>query len=47
MTLPDKQLVARQNRDTLYSTALFDLNAQAVTIALPDAGKRSVTAVQN
>ena len=28
------------NRDTLYSSALFDLDAGPVTITLPDAGKR-------
>ena len=39
----DKQLVPRQNRDTLYSTAVFDLDAGAVTITLPDAGKRFMT----
>jgi hypothetical protein len=32
----DKQLVIRMNRDTLYSSAVFDLNAGPVTIALPD-----------
>ncbi len=36
----DKQNVIRMNRDTLYSEAVFDLDAGAVTIALPDAGKR-------
>jgi len=39
----DKQLVPRQNRDTLYSTAVFDLDAGPVTIKLPDAGKRFMT----
>ena len=28
------------NRDTLYSTAVFDLDAGPVTITLPNAGKR-------
>jgi hypothetical protein len=41
----DKQLVARQNRDTLYSTAVFDMTAGDVTIALPDAGKRFMTLI--
>jgi hypothetical protein len=41
----DNQLVARQNRDTLYSTAVFDLNAGDVTITLPDAGKRFMTLI--
>ncbi|HEV7260649.1 MAG TPA: DUF1254 domain-containing protein [Bosea sp. (in: a-proteobacteria)] len=36
----DHQLVIRLNRDTLYSSALFDLDAGPVTITLPDAGKR-------
>ena len=33
----------RPNRDTLYSLAVFDLDAGPVTIALPDAGKRFMT----
>ncbi|WP_342315947.1 DUF1254 domain-containing protein [Lysobacter sp. FW306-1B-D06B] len=36
----DKQIVIRQNRDTLYSPAVFDLDAGPVTITLPDPGKR-------
>lgn len=36
----DHQIVIRQNRDTLYSAALFDLDAGAVTITLPDSGGR-------
>jgi hypothetical protein len=36
----DKQTVIRMNRDTLYSAAVFDLDAGAVTIALPDAHGR-------
>jgi hypothetical protein len=36
----DNQAVIRLNRDTLYSSALFDLDAGPVTITLPDAGKR-------
>ena len=36
----DKQTVIRLNRDTLYSAAVFDLDAGPVTITLPDAGKR-------
>ena len=36
----DAQTVVRLNRDTLYSSATFDLNAGPVTITLPDAGKR-------
>lgn len=36
----DKQTVIRSNRDTLYSMAVFDLDAGPVTITLPDAGER-------
>jgi hypothetical protein len=36
----DNQTVIRLNRDTLYSSALFDLDAAPVTITLPDAGTR-------
>src|SRR6478735_2320651 len=36
----DKQTVIRMNRDTLYSFAVFDLDAGPVTITRPDAGKR-------
>jgi hypothetical protein len=36
----DAQTVIRQNRDALYSAAVFDLDAGPVTITLPDAGKR-------
>jgi hypothetical protein len=36
----DKQTVIRMNQDTLYSWAVFDLDAGPVTIALPDAGMR-------
>jgi hypothetical protein len=36
----DRQIVIRMNRDTLYSAALFDLDAGPVTITLPDAGGR-------
>src|SRR5262249_15411572 len=41
----DKQAVPRCNRDTLYSTAVFDLDAGPVTITLPDAGKRFMTMI--
>ena len=40
LTPLDKQTVIRMNRDTLYSAAVFDLDAGPVTITLPDAGKR-------
>jgi hypothetical protein len=36
----DRQFVPRQNRDTLYSSAVFDLDAGPVTITLPDPGRR-------
>ena len=36
----DNQNVIRLNRDTLYSSAVFDLDAGPVSITLPDAGKR-------
>lgn len=36
----DRQTVIRMTRDTLYSAAIFDLDAGPVTITLPDAGKR-------
>ena len=34
------ETVVRTNRDTLYSGAIFDLEAGPVTISLPDSGKR-------
>jgi hypothetical protein len=36
----DNQLIVRLNRDTLYSAAVFDLDAAPVTISLPDPGGR-------
>ncbi|WIE50980.1 DUF1254 domain-containing protein [Pseudomonas sp. GM17] len=36
----DAQDVVRMNRDTLYSSAVFDLDAGPVTITLPEAGER-------
>ncbi|MET4390197.1 hypothetical protein ABIB73_005979 [Bradyrhizobium sp. F1.4.3] len=36
----DNQTVIRLNRDTLYSSGVFDLDAGPVSITLPDAGKR-------
>jgi hypothetical protein len=35
-----QQDVARMNHDTLYSSAIFDLDAGPVTISLPDVGAR-------
>src|SRR5467141_4459713 len=37
---PAQQGIVRPNRDTLYSFAIFDLDAGPVTITLPDARKR-------
>lgn len=39
----DGQTVIRLNRDTLYSSAVFDLDAGPVTITLPNAGKRFIS----
>ncbi|MDE2412049.1 MAG: DUF1254 domain-containing protein [Sphingomonadales bacterium] len=39
----DQQVVPRPNRDTLYSTAVFDLDAGPVRITLPAAGKRYIS----
>lgn len=36
----DNQLVIRQNRDTLYSAGVFDLDAGPVNITLPDSAGR-------
>jgi hypothetical protein len=36
----DQQSVIRLNRDTLYSSGVFDLEAGPVTITMPDPGKR-------
>jgi hypothetical protein len=36
----DQLPIVRNNRDALYSSALFDLDAGPVTITLSDAGKR-------
>lgn len=36
----DQQTVIRPNRDTLYSSGVFDLDAGPVTVTLPDPGKR-------
>lgn len=40
----DNQTVIRLNRDTLYTSAVFDLDAGPVTLTLPDAGKRFMSA---
>lgn len=36
----DHQVIVRMNRDTLYSSGVFDLDAGPVTITLPEVGKR-------
>lgn len=36
----EHQTVIRPNRDTLYSSVVFDLDAGAVTITMPNPGKR-------
>ncbi|MGE0220380.1 DUF1254 domain-containing protein, partial [Mycolicibacterium sp.] len=36
----DNQLVIRQNRDTIYSAGVFDLDAGPLTLTVPDAGAR-------
>jgi hypothetical protein len=41
----DKQTVIRANRDTLYSAAVFDLDAGPATITMPDAGKRFMSMI--
>jgi len=40
LTPMDEQRVIRQNRDTLYSAGVFDLDAAPVAVAMPDAGNR-------
>jgi hypothetical protein len=41
----DKQTVIRANRDTLYSAAVFDLDAAPATVTLPDAGSRFMSMI--
>ena len=45
LTPVDSRIVQRPNRDTLYSTGVFDLDAGPVTITLPDAGNRFLTMI--
>jgi hypothetical protein len=42
----DEQTVIRMNRDTLYSSAVFDLDAGDVTISLPDGDSDRFQSVQ-
>jgi hypothetical protein len=44
LTPIDRQMVVRSNRDTLYSAAVFDLQAAPVTLTLPDPGHRYMSA---
>ena len=41
----DKQLIVRLNRDTIYSSGIFDLDAGPVTFTLPESGNRFVSAL--
>lgn len=41
----DRQLIVRLNRDTIYSSGVFDLDAGPVTITLPDPGERFLSAL--
>jgi hypothetical protein len=41
----DQQTAVRMNRDTLYSSAVFDLDAGPVTITLPDPGGRFMSLI--
>jgi hypothetical protein len=41
----DKQTVIRANRDTLYSSGVFDLDAGPVTVTLPDPGGRFMSMI--
>jgi len=41
----EKQDVVRANRDTLYSAAVFDLDAAPVTITMPDAADRFMSLI--
>jgi hypothetical protein len=45
LTAIDDQGVIRANRDTLYSAAVFDLDAGSVIVTLPDAGKRFMSMI--
>ncbi len=41
----DRQLIVRLNRDTIYSSGVFDLDAGPVTFKLPDPGARFLSAL--
>src|SRR5258705_6337494 len=40
MSAIDEQDVVRMNRDRIYSSGVFDLEASPLAVTLPDAGKR-------
>jgi len=40
LTPIDNQNIIRENRDTIYSAAIFDLDAGPVTVTMPNSGKR-------
>jgi hypothetical protein len=41
----DNQIVIRGNRDTIYSAAVFDVDAGPATVTLPDAGSRFMSMI--
>lgn len=41
----DRQLIVRLNRDTIYSSGVFDLDAGPVTLTFPDPGDRFLSAL--
>lgn len=41
----DRQLIVRLNRDTIYTSGLFDLDAGPVTVTFPDPGDRFLSAL--
>src|SRR5690606_35611372 len=41
----DNQNIIRLNRDTIYSSAVFDLDAGPVELTLPDGGDRFISAM--
>jgi hypothetical protein len=41
----DRQLIVRLNRDTIYSSGVFDLDAGPVTLRMPEAGDRFMSAL--
>lgn len=41
----DRQLIVRLNRDTIYSSGVFDLDAGPVSLTFPDPGERFLSAL--